>query len=173
MFISGVERALITRGMEDGGRTVVTYVPSNFSQSTRLLTEHVGIDIFLVTLSPMDRHGYFTFRTGNDYSSKVARAARHLIVEVNEYMPRVYGSLAQLHVSEVEAIVENNVPLLELPVRESGPKDAAIGRMIGELVPDGAGLQMGVGALPNPVCSQLRPGSSRWDIWEARNSRWR
>src|SRR3984957_6465926 len=156
MFVSAVERALIKRGMEDGGRKVVTYVPSNFSQTPRLLTEHVGIDTFLVTVSPMDRHGYFTFGTGNDYSSKVARAAHHLIVEVNEHMPRVYGSLSQLHVSEVETIVENNVSLLELPVRKSGPEDAVIGKMIAEMVPDGACLQMGVGALPDLVCSQLR-----------------
>jgi itaconate CoA-transferase len=156
MFISPVERALIKRGMQDGGRKVVNYVPSNFSQSPRVLTEHVGIDTFLVTVSPMDRHGYFTFGTGNDYSSKVARAARHLIVEVNKHMPRVYGSLAQLHVSEVEAIVENHVPLPELPVNETGPEDAAIGKMIAEMVPDDACLQMGVGALPNLVCSQLR-----------------
>jgi itaconate CoA-transferase len=156
MFISAVERALIKRGMADGGHKVVNYVPSNFSQFPRLLTEHVGIDTFLVTVSPMDRHGYFTFGTGNDYSSKVARAARHLVVEVNERMPRVYGSLAQLHVSEVEAIVENHVQLSELPVNQTGPEDAAIGKMIAEMVPDGACLQMGVGALPNMVCSQLR-----------------
>ena len=156
MFVSAVERALIKRGVEDGRRKVVTYVPSNFSQASRLLTEHVGIDTFLVTVSPMDRHGYFTFGTGNDYSTKVARAARHLIVEVNDQMPRVYGSLSQLHVSEVEAIVENDVPLLELPVRKGGPEDAVIGKMIAEMVPDGACLQMGVGALPDLVCSELR-----------------
>jgi itaconate CoA-transferase len=156
MFISPVERALIKRGMEDGGRKVVSYVPNNFSQSPRLLTEHIGIDTFLVTVSPMDRHGYVTLGTGNDYSGKVARAARHLIVEVNENMPRVFGSLAQLHVSEIEAIVENNVPLLELPVHQPGPEDAAIGKTIAEMVPDGACLQMGVGALPDVVCSHLR-----------------
>ena len=156
MFVSAVERALIERGVEEGRRKLVTYVPSNFSEASRLLTEHVGIDTFLVTVSPMDRHGYFTFGTGNDYSTKVARAARHLIVEVNDHMPRVYGSLSQLHVSEVEAIVENNVPLPELPVRKSGPEDAAIGKMIAEMVQDGACLQMGVGALPDLVCSQLR-----------------
>src|ERR1700756_3795203 len=161
MFISGVERALIKRGMQDGGRKVINYVPSNFSQCPRVLTEHVGIDTFLVTVSPMDRHGYFTFGTGNDYSSKVARAAKHLIVEVNDQMPRVYGSLAQLHVSEVEVIVENNAPLLELPIPESAPEDATIGGIIAEMVPDGACLQMGVGSLPNIVCKQL---SGRKDL---------
>ena len=161
MFVTDVERALIKRGEQEGGRKVLTYVPSNFSQAPRILTENIGIDTFLITVSPMDQHGYFTLGTGNDYSSKVARAAKHLIVEVNTQMPRVFGSLAQLHVSEVEAIVENNTPLPELPVRAAAPEDAAIGKIIAEMVPDGACLQMGVGALPDLVCSSL---SGRKDL---------
>jgi itaconate CoA-transferase len=155
MFVSAVERALIKRGAEDGGRKVVSYVPNNFHQAPRLLIDEIGIDTFVVTVSPMDRHGYFSFGTGNDYSTKVARAAKRLIVEVNENMPRVQGDGAELHISEVDAIVENHVPLLELPLREPSPEDAIIGRTIAGLVPDGACLQMGVGALPNFVCSQL------------------
>src|SRR5258708_6366846 len=161
MFITETERALIKRGVEDGDRKVINYVPNNFHQAPRLLIEEIGIDTFVCTVSPMDRHGYFTFGTGNDYSSKVARAAKHLIVEVNDQMPRVYGSLAQLHVSEVEVIVENNAPLLELPIPESAPEDATIGGIIAEMVPDGACLQMGVGSLPNMVCKQL---SGRKDL---------
>ena len=42
MFISPVERALIKKGEQNGGRKVLTYVPSNFSQSPRILTEHIG-----------------------------------------------------------------------------------------------------------------------------------
>jgi itaconate CoA-transferase len=104
----------------------------------------------------MDQHGYFSFGTGNDYSTKVARAAKHLIIEVNESMPRVNGVGAELHVSEVHAIVENHVPLLELPIRSPAPADEVIGRTIAGLVPDGACLQMGVGALPNLVCAALK-----------------
>ena len=89
MFATAVERALIKRGMEDGGRKVVNYVPTTFHQAPRLLTEEIGIDTFLHTVSPMDRHGYFSFGVGNDYSTKVARSAKRLIVEVNENMPRV------------------------------------------------------------------------------------
>ena len=70
-------------------------------------------------------------------------------------MPRVHGDGAELHVSEVDAIVENHVPLLELPSRGPGPEDEAISRTITGLVPDGACLQMGVGALPNLVCAAL------------------
>jgi itaconate CoA-transferase len=155
LFMTAIERALIKKGTEDGDRKVVFYVPCTFHQVPRFLTEHLTIDTFMVTVSPMDQHGYFTFGTGNDYSSKVARAVGHLIVEVNRNMPRVYGGGAQLHVSEVQAIVENNVPLLELPINKAAPEDAVIGKMIAEMVPHGACLQMGVGVLPNLVCSQL------------------
>lgn len=156
MFLTGVERALIKRGVQDGSRKVITYVPSNFHEAVRLLNEEIGIDTFVATVSPMDRHGYFSLGVGNDYSSKVGRAARHLIVEVNENMPRVNGVGAQFHVSEVEAIVENHVPLLELPTRKATLEDEAIGRIITELVPDGACLQMGVGALPSLICGALK-----------------
>jgi itaconate CoA-transferase len=156
MFISGVERALIKRGMQDGGRKVINYVPNNFHQTPRLLIDEIGIDTFICTVSPMDRHGYFSFGTGNDYSTKVARAAKRLIVEFNENMPRVNGAGAELHVSEVDAIVENHVPLLELPIRAPAAEEEVIGRTIAGLVPDGACLQMGVGALPNLVCAALK-----------------
>jgi itaconate CoA-transferase len=156
MFISATERALIKRGAADGGHKVINYVPNNFHQAPRLLIDEIGIDTFVCTVSPMDRHGYFSFGTGNDYSTKVARAAKRLIVEVNQNMPRVNGTGAELHVSEVDTIVENNVPLLELPVRAPTREDAAIGRTIAGLVPDGACLQMGVGALPNLVCAELK-----------------
>jgi itaconate CoA-transferase len=156
MFVTAADRALIKRSVADGGRKVINYVPNNFHQAPRLLIEEIGIDTFVCTVSPMDRHGYFSFGTGNDYSTKVARVAKRLIVEVNENMPRVHGAGAELHVSEVGAIVENNVPLLELPIRGAAAEDEVIGRTIAGLVPDGACLQMGVGALPNLVCAKLK-----------------
>jgi itaconate CoA-transferase len=70
-------------------------------------------------------------------------------------MPRVRGDGAELHVSEVDAIVENHVALLELPSRGAAAEDEVISRIIAGLVPDGACLQMGVGALPNLVCAAL------------------
>jgi len=97
-------------------------VPNSFSQSIRFFTEHMRtgapvthpgleLDAFLVTVSPMDRHGCFTFGTNNDYTSTAARAAKRLIVEVNQHMPCAFGR-SQLHISEVAAIVENDAPLL-------------------------------------------------------------
>ena len=153
MFLSSVERELIKRSDREK-RKVIYYVPCAFSQSVRCLTEQAKVDNFLITVSPMDRHGYFTLGVGNDYSSAVARSASRLIVEVNEQMPRVLGR-SLLHVSEVDAIVENNGPLLELPTPAASPEDHRIAGIVAQMVPDGACLQMGVGSLPNLVCSEL------------------
>ncbi len=155
MFMTALDRALVKRGLEDGGRKALRYVPNNFHQAPRLMIDEVGVESFVCAVSPMDAHGYMTFGINNDYSTKVGRAAKRLIVEVNRHMPRVLGSGAELHVSEVAAIVENHVPLLELPVRGGKPEDDTISRIVADMVPDGACLQTGVGALPNLVLASL------------------
>jgi itaconate CoA-transferase len=154
MFVSEIERELMRRGAAEN-RTVVHYVPNHFSQSGRFLSEHVAIDTFVVTVSPMDEHGYFTFGTNNDYGSTVARSAKRLIVEVNPRMPRVFGD-SLLHVDEVDAIVEHEAPLLECLPPPADALDLTIGRRVAALVPNGAVLQMGIGALPNAICAALQ-----------------
>ena len=153
MFLSPIERMLIERG-EAEGRQVVDFVPTAFSESSRLLSERVEIDTFVTTVSPMDRHGWFTFGTSNDYGSTVARSAKRLLVEVNPNMPRVFGE-SLLHVSEVDAIVENDVPLIEISAREPSVEEKVIARTVAGMIDDGSCLQMGIGSLPNAVCAML------------------
>jgi itaconate CoA-transferase len=154
MFMQAAEHELIKKGEEDGDRKVVYYVPNSFSQSIRFFAEHIRVDAFLVTVSPMDRNGYFTFGTNNDYTSSAARQAKRLIVEVNRHMPRVFGR-SLLHISEVDAIVENDVPLLTLNPRPIHEHERKIGQRIAELIPDRACLQVGVGGVPSGVCEAL------------------
>lgn len=153
MFLTAIERELIRRGEADG-RSSVEFVPTAFSQSARLLSEQVSLDAFVTTVSPMDRHGWFTFGTSNDYATTAARAAKRLIVEVNPNMPRVFGD-SLLHISEVDAIVENAVALPDLAFPNPAPEDETIARTIAAMIDDGACLQMGIGTLPNTVCAML------------------
>jgi itaconate CoA-transferase len=153
MFLTEVERDLIERGRAEG-RPSVEFVPTAFSEAPRLLSQHIELDTFLVTVSPMDRNGWFTFGCGNDYATTAARAARRLIVEVNPHMPRVFGD-SLLHVSEVDAIVEHATPLVETRVSVPSAEDEVIARTIAAMIDDGACLQMGIGALPNAVCAFL------------------
>jgi itaconate CoA-transferase len=107
-----------------------------------------------VTVSPMDRNGYFTFGTNNDYTSTAARNAKRLIVEVNRRMPRVYGR-SSLHISEVDAVVENDAELLTLTERPIQEHERKLGQRIAELIPERACLQIGVGGVPSGVCNAL------------------
>ncbi len=152
-FPTIVERELMRRGANDK-RQVLSYMPGNFSAMPRILAE-IGIDAFIVMVAPMDKGGFFSCGTNADYTIPAARAARRLIVEVNRNMPRAFGDCT-LHVSEVDAIVENDMPLPELPSRPIIETDHTIGRYIVELVPDRAALQVGIGGVPNAVCAALR-----------------
>jgi len=76
-------------------------------------------------------------------------------------MPRVFGD-SLLHISEVDAIVENHVPLLEMIPPEPEPEDEIIGKQIADLVPDGATIQLGVGGIPNSIARYL-VGTRTWE----------
>jgi itaconate CoA-transferase len=151
-FLTEFERVLMQRGAEEN-RTVVFYMPGNFSSMPRTLAD-IGIDAFVVMVSPMDKAGFFSCGTNGDYTIPTARAAKQLIIEVNPEMPRVFGDSA-IHISDVEAIVEYASPLPELPARAVTEIDRKIGAYIVGLVPARATLQIGVGGVPGAVCSAL------------------
>lgn len=154
MFLSHVERTLIREWPKGRTPGPIEFVPVAFSASVALLTRRLALVACITTVSPMDRHGYFTFGTSNDYTSSAARSAQRLIVEVNPNMPRVFGD-SLLHVSEVDAIVENTVPLPEVTGGQPSPEELAIAEIIAGMIDDRACLQMGVGTLPTAVCNQL------------------
>lgn len=133
----------------------LNFVPVSFSRYPLTISRTVELDTFLVTVSPMDKSGYFSFGLHGDYAIELSRKAKKLIIEVNENMPRVAGNTL-LHISEVTAIVENTCPLIEDQVRSGDDIDAKIGKIIAELIPDEATIQMGIGGVPNAVCNELR-----------------
>ena len=146
-FVAASDRGLVDKGLN-------YFIPNHFHEVPRLLTDFVKIDVTVTTVSPMDRAGYFSFGTANDFTSTVARNSRLLVVEVNENMPRVFGD-SLLHISEVDAVVENHVPLLEMPLVPPQPEDKIIGQTIAELVPDRATIQLGFGGLPSAAAAHL------------------
>lgn len=153
LFHSAIERGLEARARAAGRPNPVTFIPTGFQQVPRLMRE-AGVDTLICTVSPMDADGFFSFGINTDYNRPVSEHAGRIILEVNPAMPRVFGDCT-VHVSRVTAVVENAVPLLELPVAEPAPNDLAIGGLIADLIEDGSTLQMGIGALPNAVCAAL------------------
>ena len=146
-FVSVSDRSLVKVGLN-------YFVPNYFHQVPRLIRDFMDVDVTITTVSPMGKGGYFSFGTANDYTSTAARNCKMLVVEVNENMPRTFGD-SLLHISEVDAIVENHVPLLELIPPEPKPEDEVIGKHIAEMIPDGATIQLGFGGIPNAITRYL------------------
>jgi itaconate CoA-transferase len=151
-FPVGAERELARKGALDG-KKVVFYMPGNFSRMPRVLAD-IGVDTFIVMVAPMDKGGFFSCGTNGDYTIPTAQNARKLILEVNPNMPRVFGNSA-VHISHADAIVEHESVLAEFPARAPAPADDAISKLIVELVPDRATLQIGIGGVPNAICAAL------------------
>src|SRR5512139_4034024 len=121
-FVTGTDRDQVRTGKR-------LFVPNQFHQIPRLIRDFMDVDVTVTTGSPMDRSGFFSFGTINDYITTAARHCRRLIVEVNRHMPRVFGD-SLLHVSEVDAIVEHDAPLPELIPAAPKPEAEIIGRHI-------------------------------------------
>src|SRR6516162_6801226 len=152
-FMGDPDRKMVAKGISEN-RKYLSYVPINFTNIPRALTEHIRVNTFVVAVSPMDKSGHFSLGTNNDYASIVLRHCDHVVVEVNRNMPRVFGD-SLVHVSEVDAIVENNAPLVQIPYKDPDPDSLKIGKCIAEQIPDGATLQLGIGNLPNAVAMYL------------------
>ncbi len=146
-FVSVQDRGMVRVGLDN-------FIPNYFHQVPRLCREFMEIDCMVTTVSPMDKAGFFSFGTANDFTSTAARHCERLIVEVNERMPRVFGD-SLLHISEVDAVIENTRPLLEMGLGDAKPEAETIGGIIAEMVPDGATLQLGFGAIPNAITAYL------------------
>jgi itaconate CoA-transferase len=154
LFHGGEERARNLR-LKAEGQPAMAYIPTNFSEVPHVLTEHIKVDTLLTTVSPMDEAGNFSLGTNVDYVHAVSRRAKRVILEVNPAMPHIHGN-CMVHISQVTAVVENFAPLVEVAAPMPKAEDLAIAKIIAGLVEDGACLQMGIGALPNAVCTELQ-----------------
>jgi 4-hydroxybutyrate CoA-transferase len=112
------------------------------------------VDAALIQLSRPDAHGYCSFGLSNDYTKPAAEAAKVVIAEVNDQMPRTFGDNF-IHVSELDYIVETSVPLLQMARAAIGDTERAIGGYCAELVDNGSTLQLGIGGIPDAVLLSL------------------
>ena len=85
---------------------------------------------------------------------QLIEAADLVILEINENLPWTLGD-TQIHISEVDYVVENNVPLVELPPAPPTEAEQAIGGYIADLIEDGSTLQLGIGGIPNAITAFL------------------
>ncbi len=112
-------------------------------------------DVLLVMVSPPDEHGYCSVGVSSDYTMQAAKSAKVVLAEVNDQMPVVYGDTF-IHVNDITKFVETSHPLPELGLPKIGPVEEAIGKYCATLIEDGSTLQLGIGAIPDAVLSQLK-----------------
>jgi acyl-CoA hydrolase len=113
-------------------------------------------DIAIIKTAPMDAEGFFNFGPSVLWLRAVVERARVVIVEETLTMPYVHGTGTGVHVSEVDYVIPgNDLPMAELPKAPATEVDKAVARLIAAEVEDGACLQIGIGGMPNAVCSLL------------------
>jgi 4-hydroxybutyrate CoA-transferase len=135
------------KAIQDGSQT---YTPARLSQIISFIDMGRLYQCAMLQVSPMDEFGYFSMGTNCDFALPVGKKAQKVIVQVNENMPRTFGRNLW-HVSEVDAIVEDTVPLTCLPALPPNETEKLIGQHIADMIDDGACIQLGVGSMPNAV----------------------
>ena len=146
--MSGVERKAIAQGFSFYGPIRYSELPRYY----RDMEEDIAVNVFQV--SPMDKHGWFSFGPSASHMAAAISRSKKVYVEVNQNMPRCLGGFDdRIHVSQIDGIIEGDNPAIgELPA--GGPAtdiDKAVAKLIVERIPNGACLQLGIGGMPNAV----------------------
>jgi acyl-CoA hydrolase len=149
LFIGPNARAAVNEGRAD-------YVPVFLSDVPRLFESRaLPLDAVLVNATPPDRHGFCSLGTSVEAMHAAIRAAKTVIVQFNSAMPRTLGD-SFIHVSEIDLAVEVDVPPYQHAVGTISDVERKIGEYVADLVPDGATLQLGIGAIPAATALALR-----------------
>ncbi|MEO7940178.1 MAG: acetyl-CoA hydrolase/transferase C-terminal domain-containing protein [Burkholderiaceae bacterium] len=145
-------------GMGSAGRLsqsrALQFSPIAYGRSASMYAQGLwSCDVALVSLA-RNADGSLHLGASHGPILAAARRARHVIAEINVHAPCVPGAPwpADLPIS---AVIESRLPLA--PVRTSEPTQVEqdIARHVATLVPDGACLQVGIGALPSAALTAL------------------
>ena len=147
---SEYERKLCDRGL-------CNYIPMVFHNVVPYYEHFLTVNVAMVAVTPMDRHGYFNLSCSTGTVKGIVDQADIVILEVNERLPRVYGGFGDcIHISEADYVVEGeHPPLPEFVPEEPTDIERSIAGHIFPYIPDGANLQLGIGGMPGVVGEML------------------
>jgi 4-hydroxybutyrate CoA-transferase len=149
IFVGATTREAVADGRADFTPCFFSEVPAMFSEGS------LPVDVALIQVSSADEHGYCSFGVSNDYTKPAAEAAKIIIAELNDKMPRTMGD-SFIHISDIDYIVETSNDIIELQPPRIGEIERAIGENCAKLVEDGSTLQLGIGAIPDAVLLFLK-----------------
>lgn len=152
LFIGPNVRTAVQEGRADYTPIFLSDIPALFAAGGPL-----PLDVAFLHVSPPDAAGNCSLGVSVDCALAAARNARTVIALVNASMPRTGGHAFPL--SSIDYAVEIDTPLPQGRMHPPSPECTAIGQNVAGLVPDGATLQMGIGAVPDAVLAAL--GSHR------------
>jgi 4-hydroxybutyrate CoA-transferase len=150
LFISKNVREAIQQGRGDFTPVLLSEFPLLFKKKV------LPVDVALVHLSPPDAEGYCTYGVESGLTITAAESAKRIIAEINPNMPSMHGDTA-VHVSQLDQIIPVDYPLAELSMSVDGSIECVeqIAIHVAGLIPDGACLQVGIGAIPNAILKYL------------------
>lgn len=147
LFYTGVNRTLDAAGMG-------SYIPNNLSAAGRERLSHRKPNIYVGAASMPDKHGNISMSLGNIYERRNLEAADIAILEISPNYPRVMGDHV-VPLSSVDYLIETDrVPPL-VPDGTPNEKDEKIGKLVADMIPDGACIQIGIGGVPDAVAGLL------------------
>ena len=150
MFISANVRKAVQEGRADFTPVLLSEFPLLFKNKV------LPLDAALIHVSPPDEHGFCSLGVEVGLTKTAAESANVVVAEVNEQMPRTLGD-SFIHVSRLNYVVPVSYPIPEMPMSEEGDQETVqkIACFIADLIPDGATMQMGIGAIPDAVLNYL------------------
>lgn len=149
LFISANVRKAVQEGRADFTPVLLSEFPLLFKNKV------LPVDVALIHVSPPDEHGFCSLGVEVGLTKSPAESAKIIIAEVNDQMPRTLGD-SFMHVSRLTHLVPVSYPIAEMPMAEEGDKTAErIAGYVADLIPDGATMQMGIGAIPDAVLKFL------------------
>jgi len=151
LFISHNVRKAVHEGRADFTPVLLSEFPLLFKNKV------LPLDAAIIHVSPPDEHGFCSLGVEVGLTKSPAESAKIIIAEVNQQMPRTLGD-SFIHVSRLNYMVPVNYPIPEMAMAEEGNQDVVekIAGYIAELIPDGATMQLGIGAIPDAVLKYLR-----------------
>lgn len=148
LFIGGNVRKAVWEGRANFVPVFLSEVPALFRRMI------IPIDVCLISVSPPDKHGFCSLGPSIDATRAAMQMAKHVIAQVNIHMPRTHGD-GIIHMSQIDALVEGNLPMPEMLLPKPDAIEDSIGTHIADMIEDGSTLQMGIGTIPNAVLSKL------------------
>jgi acyl-CoA hydrolase len=144
------------RKKHDAGRC--SYLPLHLGETPDYYRRFLApVDILVIKCCPADENGFFNFGVANLWHRAIVERAKCVIVETSSTLPYVEGVENGVHISEVDYVIEgDDSPCPELPNPPPSEIDRAVAKHIAAAIGDGDCLQIGIGGMPNAVCTLLQ-----------------